>query len=68
MADYSKKKYPKLAEKRKEKGLTLQDMANVLKISKQFYWKKEKTGSFKIDEISRILNALDLKFEDIFLS
>lgn len=57
----------KLKGKRVEKGLTQQQMADMLNISIQTYNHYE-TGSTKmtLDIIKKLLSILDCKFEDIF--
>jgi len=61
--------YPKLKGKRVEKGYTQQDIADKLGISVSAYNLKEQgKRQFIIEEICEILNILDCKFEDIFIS
>ncbi len=62
-------KYPKLKGKRVELGYTQLELASKLGISVSAYSMKEKgRREFKIDEISNLLNILNCKYEDIFIS
>lgn len=62
-------KYPKLKGKRAELGFTQQKMANELGISVGAYNLKERgKRDFRADEISKILQLFNCKFEDIFIS
>ena len=62
-------KYPKLKGKRAELGLTQNEMAFKLGISTSAYNLKEcGQREFKTDEIAKILNIFNSKFEDIFIS
>ncbi len=55
----------KLMAKRVEKGLTIQDMANILGISKNAYWFKEKgRTSFKREELKKVIKTLNLSKDD----
>lgn len=57
----------KLKGKRVEKGLTQKKMAELLNIETATYTRKEKgTTQFRLDEINKILEILQCKFEDIF--
>ena len=59
--------YPKLRGKRHEKGYTMQEVAKYLGITKNSYFRKENGYvKFNLDEVYKILNLLDCKFEDIF--
>lgn len=62
-------KHPKLKARRVELGITQKEMADRLGITATTYSFKE-TGKrdFALDEIAVILNILDCKFEDIFLT
>ncbi len=57
----------KLKGKRVEKGLTQKKMAELLNIETATYTRKEKgIRQFRLDEINKILEILQCKFEDIF--
>lgn len=57
----------KLIGARSEKGLSQQDMANVIGISKGNYYSKENgIKEFKISEINTILKLLNKTYEEIF--
>lgn len=59
--------YPKLRGIRYEKGYTMQNMADELNISKNCYFKKENGYTdFYLDEVKKILDLFNCKFEDIF--
>lgn len=61
--------YPKLKGIRNEYGYSLEDMAKQLGISKDCYFRKEKGKTdFYLDEVRKILNLFDCKFEDIFFA
>lgn len=58
----------KLKGKRVEKGYKQKDMAEMLNIALATYNHKENgTATFTFNEILKILEILDCKFEDIFL-
>lgn len=58
----------KLKAKRVEKGMTQTDMATRIGIAVATYNHKENgSATFSFDEILKILNILECKFEDIFL-
>ena len=58
----------KLKGKRVEKGLTQSDMAKLINMEVPTYSRKERgIYRFRLDEIIKILEVLDCKFEDIFL-
>ena len=62
-------RFPKLKGKRVECGFTQREMAIKLGISTGAYALKEQgKRQFIIDEICVILNILNCKFEDIFIS
>lgn len=48
------------------KGLTNQDIANYLKISRQSYEIKKKNGNFKYSEITKLLDLFTVSFEYLF--
>lgn len=57
----------KLKGKRVEKGLTQKQIAELLNIETATYTRKEKgISQFRLDEINKILEILQCKFEDIF--
>lgn len=57
----------KLKGKRVEKGLTQRKISELLNMELATYTRKERgKAQFKLDEIHRILEILDCKFEDIF--
>ena len=60
--------YPKLVGKRKEKGLSQEEMAKKIGISKNNYYLKE-TGKldFGLSEVRIILKILGCSYEEIFL-
>lgn len=54
---------------RARRGLNQSDMAKMLGISKESYYRKEVGRSrFTEDEINKILKHFNVKYEDIFLS
>ena len=58
----------KLKGKRVEKGMTQTDMAKQIGIAVATYNHKENgSATFSFNEILKILNILECKFEDIFL-
>ena len=48
------------------KGLTNQDIANYLEISRQSYEIKKKNGNFKYSEITKLLDLFTVSFEYLF--
>ena len=48
------------------KGLTNQDIANYLEISRQSYEIKKKNGNFKYSEITKLLDLFNVSFEYLF--
>lgn len=59
----------KLKGKRVEKGLTQEAISKLLNMEKATYVRKENgVSQFRLDEIKRLLEILDCKFEDIFLN
>ena len=59
--------YPKLIGKRHEKGITQQEMADFLGISKNNYFLKEKGKlDFNLTEVRSILKILDSEYNEIF--
>ena len=48
------------------KGLTNQDIANYLEISRQSYEFKKKNGNFKYSEITKLLDLFTVSFEYLF--
>jgi DNA-binding XRE family transcriptional regulator len=57
----------KLKGKRVEKGLTQKEMSKLLNIETATYTRKENgLTQFRLDEINKILEILQCKFEDIF--
>lgn len=59
--------YPKLRGKRSELGYSLEDMANLLDVSKNCYFRKEKGKTdFYLCEVRKILELFNSNFEDIF--
>lgn len=48
------------------KGLTNQDIANYLEISRQSYESKKKNGNFKYSEITKLLDLFTVSFEYLF--
>lgn len=59
--------YPKLIGKRNEKGLTQQDMADKIGISKNNYNLKENGKlDFGLLEVKKILSILDSDYNEIF--
>lgn len=61
--------YPKLRGKRNELGYSLEDMANLLGISKDCYFRKEKGKTdFYLCEVRKILLLFNMNFEDIFFT
>ena len=59
--------YPKLIGKRNEKGISQQKMANLLGISKNNYYLKEKGKlDFNLVEVQKILKILNCEYNDIF--
>ena len=59
--------YPKLRGMRYEKGYSMQDMAEILNITKNCYFRKEKGYTdFNLSEVRRILELFDCNYEDIF--
>lgn len=57
----------KLKGKRVEKGLTQKELAKLLNIETATYTRKENgLVQFRLDEINKILEILQCKFEDIF--
>lgn len=60
--------YPKLKGRRNELGYSLKDMANFLGISTDCYFRKENGKTdFYLYEVRKILEILNVQFEDIFL-
>lgn len=60
--------YPKLIGKRNEKGLSQEEMAKKIGISKNNYYLKEKGKlDFNLSEVRLILKILDCSYEEIFL-
>lgn len=58
----------KLKAKRVEKGMTQTDLANKIGIAVATYNRKENGYAyFSFNEVLRILDVLECKFEDIFL-
>lgn len=58
----------KLKGKRVEKGLTQEAISKLLNMEKATYTRKENgVSQFRLDEVKRLLEILDCKFEDIFL-
>lgn len=58
----------RLKAKRVEKGLTQEDVAKAIGMATATYNHKENgLALFNINEITKILNLLECKFEDIFL-
>lgn len=58
----------KLKGKRVEKGLTQDDISRLINMERATYVRKENgKAKFNLDEINKILDVLDCKFEDIFL-
>jgi len=58
----------KLKAKRVERNLTQTELANIIGIAPATYNRKENgMAYFSFQEIIKLLNALDCKFEDIFL-
>ena len=57
-----------LKEIRQKKGLSMQEMANLLKISKTFYWQIE-TGNRRLSYgmAVKIASIFELRPDDIFL-
>lgn len=61
--------YPKLRGKRCELGYSLDDMANLLGISKDCYFRKEKGKTdFYLCEVRKILILFNANFEEIFFT
>ncbi len=59
--------YPKLKGVRNEYGYSLEDMAKLLGISTDCYFRKEKGKTdFYLCEVRKILELFNVKFEDIF--
>ena len=59
--------YEKLAKKREEKGITYQDMAEKLGISKCYYWQLEhKKRRLYYDLAKRIALILETKPDELF--
>lgn len=59
--------YPKLIGKRNEKGLTQQEMADLLGISKGNYNLKENGKlDFNLVEVKKILKILGSSYDEIF--
>ena len=59
--------YPKLIGKRNEKGISQQEMANLLGISKNNYYLKEKGKlDFNLVEVKKILKIFNCEYNDIF--
>ncbi len=59
--------YPKLIGKRNEKGLTQQEMADLLGISKGNYNLKENGKlDFNLVEVKKILKILGASYDEIF--
>ena len=57
----------KLKGKRVEKGYTQKEISKLINMETATYTRKEKgKAQFKLDEIYKILEILDCKFEDIF--
>ena len=53
---------------RVEKGLTQEAISKLLNMEKATYTRKENgVSQFRLDEVKRLLEILDCKFEDIFL-
>ena len=48
------------------KGLTNQDIANYLEISRQSYEIKKKNGNFKYSEITKLLDLFTVSFVYLF--
>ena len=58
----------KLKAKRVEKGLTQTELAKLIGIAPATYNHKENgTAYFSFQEICKLLQVLDCKFEDIFI-
>lgn len=58
----------KLKGKRVEKGLTQEAISKLLNMEKATYTRKENgVSQFRLDEVKKLLEILDCKFEDIFL-
>lgn len=61
--------YPKLRGKRCELGYTLEDMANLLGMSKNCYFRKENGKTdFRLCEVKKILDIFGVEFNDIFFT
>ena len=61
--------YPKLIGKRHEKGISQQEMANLLGISKNNYFLKEKGKlDFNLAEVKKILEIFNCDYNDIFFN
>ena len=59
--------YPKLIGKRNEKGITQEQMAKLLGISKNNYNLKENGKlDFNLSEVKKILDILKSNYNDIF--
>ncbi len=59
--------YPKLIGKRNEKGMTQQNMADLIGISKNNYNLKEQGKlDFGLLEVKKILSILGASYEEIF--
>lgn len=59
--------YPKLRGIRNEKGYSMEQLADKLGITKDCYFRKENGKTdFYLDEVRKILEVFDCKFEDIF--
>lgn len=57
-----------LKGRRVAKGLTQEGISKLLGMEKSVYARKENgIVQFRLDEIKRLLEILDCKFEDIFL-
>ena len=58
----------KLKGKRVEKGLTQEAISKLLNMEKATYVRKENGKSqFRLDEVKKLLEILDCRFDDIFL-
>lgn len=60
--------YWKLKGIRAERGLTQEKMSELVDMERATYTRKENGhAKFYVDEVNRILDVLDCKYEDIFL-
>lgn len=66
MSATAKPKYPNLEAERARRGLTYQELANALGISRVSMWSKVTTGKFNVNECKTLCGILHQNFEYLF--